>query len=115
VPARRAELDERLSAARMAAARGADLGARAAQLDVHREAALTAERLVPLASDAEHAHLEARTAADAAGAAVTALLQRRLAGYAGELSAALVPGEPCAVCGAVEHPHPAAALGGGHR
>ena len=109
VPARRAELDERLSAARMAAARVADLGARAAQLDVHREAALTAERLVPLASDAEHAHLEARTAADAAGAAVTALLQRRLAGYAGELSAALVPGEPCAVCGAVEHPHPAAA------
>ena len=39
--------------------------------------------------------------------AVTALLRRRLAGHAGELAAALVEGEACAVCGSTEHPNPA--------
>lgn len=33
--------------------------------------------------------------------------QRRLDEYAGVLSSALVPGEPCAVCGSTEHPQPA--------
>ncbi|MGJ3188639.1 AAA family ATPase [Paenarthrobacter sp. FR1] len=34
----------------------------------------------------------------------------RLANAAGELAAALESGQPCAVCGSVEHPHPAAAV-----
>jgi DNA repair protein SbcC/Rad50 len=34
---------------------------------------------------------------------------RRLLGIAGELAAGLVPGEACAVCGGLDHPHPAAA------
>jgi exonuclease SbcC len=36
------------------------------------------------------------------------LLDARLAGMAATLAAALVDGQPCAVCGATEHPHPAA-------
>lgn len=36
------------------------------------------------------------------------LVARRFAGFAGELAAALLPGEPCPICGAVEHPRPAA-------
>ncbi|AWB91763.1 AAA family ATPase [Aeromicrobium chenweiae] len=36
------------------------------------------------------------------------LRRRRLQGMAGELAASLVDGEPCAVCGGVEHPRPAA-------
>ncbi|SMH35156.1 exonuclease SbcC [Rathayibacter oskolensis] len=35
------------------------------------------------------------------------LVARRFAGYAGELATALVPGDPCPVCGSREHPVPA--------
>ncbi|WP_230671314.1 AAA family ATPase [Rathayibacter sp. Leaf248] len=37
----------------------------------------------------------------------SALISRRFAGFAGELATALIPGEPCPVCGAREHPRPA--------
>ncbi|MEY9847932.1 exonuclease SbcC [Streptacidiphilus sp. BW17] len=37
------------------------------------------------------------------------LKQRRIEGMAAELAARLQPGEPCAVCGATEHPRPAEA------
>lgn len=43
----------------------------------------------------------------AASAALDALQERRLANYAGTLAAELREGEPCAVCGGVEHPAPA--------
>lgn len=36
------------------------------------------------------------------------LQDRRIAGMSAELAAALVPGQPCSVCGASEHPRPAA-------
>ena len=52
----------------------------------------------------------ARAAVDAEQAAHAAWLElreRRLAGMAAELAAGLVPGEPCAVCGATDHPAPA--------
>ncbi|MEU1878332.1 AAA family ATPase [Streptosporangium sp. NPDC020072] len=39
------------------------------------------------------------------------LRQARIDGMAAELAAELVPGEPCAVCGSPEHPHPAARSG----
>ncbi|MDR6866657.1 exonuclease SbcC [Microbacterium resistens] len=57
--------------------------------------------------EAERVLLERSEEATAAQARVTALRRRRFAGIAGELAAALVPGEACAVCGATEHPHPA--------
>ncbi|WP_105035776.1 AAA family ATPase [Cryobacterium aureum] len=50
---------------------------------------------------------------DNAAAAVDyeALVTRRFAGQASELASRLVDGAPCAVCGSVEHPAPAAADG----
>ncbi len=60
-----------------------------------------------LARTADAHHLECSEALERAVSAVTALLRRRLAGYAGELAAELVDGEPCAVCGSREHPEPA--------
>ena len=50
----------------------------------------------------------AAQAAQEAVARCAELHQLRIAGIAGELAARLVPGERCAVCGAVEHPRPAA-------
>jgi len=35
------------------------------------------------------------------------LLQARLSGNAADLASKLIPGEPCAVCGALDHPQPA--------
>lgn len=66
-----------------------------------------AERLEPVALEAEAAHLAAATEVQRAAAGVTRLLQHRLDGYAGELASALVDDEPCPVCGSREHPHPA--------
>ena len=58
--------------------------------------------------------LAARTASERAVTAFRAnlaehvrLLEARLAGVAGELAAQLVDGEPCTVCGSVDHPSPA--------
>lgn len=70
-------------------------------------AAREAETLNSAMSAAEAAHLARSRELEAAVAAVTALLQRRLAGYAGELAAGLIDGEPCTVCGATAHPNPA--------
>ncbi|MFB8146844.1 AAA family ATPase [Microbacterium sp. NPDC056003] len=108
-PARLAELDADLSAAQGAAgaldAAIAHRDALAARLAAAQEAA----RLDAAARAAEAAYLQASAELDAARAAVTALLRRRLEGRAGELAAELVDGEPCAVCGATEHPAPAPA------
>ncbi|GAA1997817.1 SMC family ATPase [Microbacterium pumilum] len=106
-PARLEALDADLAAARDAAGArevaGAQLAAAAGRLTAAREAS----RLEGHARKAEAAYLSASGDHDRTRAAVTALLQRRLAGHAGELAAALVDGEPCAVCGATEHPLPA--------
>jgi len=76
--------------------------AASAVLDAVREAARI---------DAERGQVDAdRSAAarDALGAAEreSALREARLRGIAGELAGALQPGEPCPVCGSVEHPQP---------
>ncbi|MFW7414077.1 AAA family ATPase [Demequina sp. SO4-18] len=74
------------------------------------ESAEAHERAVELASELEAAVKE-RDAALAAHAAATEayndLVQRRLRSQAAHLAAALTDGEPCAVCGATEHPSPA--------
>lgn len=85
---------ERLTAEAQAAAQRAERAAERDRLTVERERVQDQRRT---AIDAEqHAH---RAWLD--------LRERRLAGMAAELAADLQPGEPCAVCGATEHPAPA--------
>ncbi len=48
----------------------------------------------------------------AAGQALLDARERRLEGIAAELAADLEPGQPCRVCGALEHPGPASPLAG---
>ena len=107
LPGQRARTIEELDAARRAADRYDDLAAARASSASALAAAEEAERLDPEVQDAERRHADATAAANAAGTAVGALLQRRLDGYAGELAAALEPGAPCAVCGGTDHPSPA--------
>lgn len=77
------------------------------QLIARRAAAHDAEQLDRAAQAADRDYAHAADRAAAASATVSVLLRRRLDGYAGELAAGLVDGEPCAVCGSLDHPRPA--------
>ena len=55
-------------------------------------------------------HLQARATAQDHRQEWLDVRELRLANAAGELAAALVSGQPCAVCGSESHPHPAAAV-----
>ncbi len=107
MPAERDRVMTELEGVAAIASRDADLTARRDELAVQLAAALEA-RTLAVDLDAAEADYATRTA-DAAEAmsAVALVLQRRLAGHAAELAAALVDGEPCSVCGATAHPHPA--------
>ncbi len=103
-PAERATIVE---SARTAAALAAD--AEPARVEVERVAQLRADLSTRVTAaraqeQAERAVASARAAASAALATETDLRARRIAGLAGELGAALQPGDACPVCGAVEHP-----------
>ncbi|MFJ4294992.1 AAA family ATPase [Curtobacterium sp. NPDC089689] len=107
-PARRAELVARATAAAETAAGGTAAEHEVERLVVaRRDRAALAEATRRL-SGAEQAVVVARTAAESALATERDLRDRRIAGLAGELGAALEDGSPCPVCGAVEHPVPAA-------
>ncbi|MBY0178193.1 AAA family ATPase [Curtobacterium herbarum] len=85
----------------------ADTGAAERAVETARElAALLAARGVAAERTSDRAAAVTTAAAHAAAALATEndLRARRIAGLAGELGAALVPGDPCPVCGAVEHP-----------
>ncbi|MFF1448947.1 AAA family ATPase [Streptomyces sp. NPDC058274] len=92
---------------------------RAEHLAVQREPAqkrLQAARLRDqLAGDTDQAQAQAlvsRERATDARAHWLDLKEQRLQGIAAELAAGLVDGEPCAVCGATEHPAPARKIAG---
>ncbi|WP_309065866.1 SMC family ATPase [Microbacterium sp.] len=107
LPARRAEITARRDEARRTGDRADDL-ARAVDDARARLAGTTeAQRLHAQREDAIRVESEASTAHAAAQNTLADLRRRRLDGFAGELASALVPGEPCAVCGATEHPAPA--------
>ncbi|GAA5202581.1 SMC family ATPase [Microbacterium jejuense] len=109
VPAELERLDAELAAALEQAALLEPARTRHAEVAERLVAAEDAERLAAARQTAEQAHRDAAQTAASTAAAVAALLQRRLDGYAGELATHLVDGQACAVCGAVEHPSPAAA------
>lgn len=104
LPRRRAELGVRLTQARNQAAGRDGLAALVATALRRHEAA---ESLDAARSEHERlaeAWLAAREQAAAAHEDHLALFERRLLGMADELARQLVPGEPCTVCGSLEHP-----------
>ncbi|MFJ9538951.1 AAA family ATPase [Streptomyces sp. NPDC101225] len=110
--AARAGLQTRIESAQGAATR-------AEQLGVQREPAQrrlgAARQRDAFARDAEDAHARvqaARERATEARAHWLDLKEQRLTGIAAELAANLADGEPCAVCGATEHPAPARKVAG---
>lgn len=98
------ELVQQTTAAALREAAEAALTAAQQRLSAAREA----EELELARRAAEQRHAGASKAAESAAAQVSALLQRRLTGYAGELAAQLIDERPCAVCGSTAHPQPAA-------
>lgn len=108
----RAGLQSRIESAQEAATR-------AEQLDVQRAPArkqLDAARLRDqLAGDTDEAQRRALASRERAADARTHWLdlkEQRLRGIAAELADRLADGEPCAVCGATEHPEPARKVAG---
>ncbi|GAA1700246.1 SMC family ATPase [Microbacterium sediminicola] len=81
------------------------------RMTVRLSAAREAHELDARTSAAERHRAETAVEAARAAAAVSELVRRRLEGYAGELAAALEPGEACAVCGSLDHPAPAVSSG----
>ncbi|GGT08372.1 AAA family ATPase [Streptomyces griseoviridis] len=91
-----------------------EAAARAEQLAERREparrrlaAARQRDRLARDTGDAQRAALDSAERAARARTHWLDLKEQRLDGIAAELAARLTDGEPCAVCGATEHPAPA--------
>ncbi|WP_426725592.1 AAA family ATPase [Curtobacterium flaccumfaciens] len=107
-PTERARIVE---AARTASTTAAD--AAAAAHEVARVQSLRADlaardRAEQRVAGAERIVADARRRATEALDAERSLRERRIAGLAGELGAALTPGDPCPVCGSTAHPSVAA-------
>ncbi|WP_444663499.1 AAA family ATPase [Cellulomonas sp. CW35] len=112
-PTEAAALGEELAAAR---AQGTSEADAAVAVEAARLRAQAHEQLAALLAREETAQAQVAHAGRGAQAAVHAAASARLAriaGLAGELADALVPGEDCPVCGSAEHPRPAA-LGADH-
>ncbi|MDN4640919.1 SMC family ATPase [Agreia sp. PsM10] len=81
---------------------------RVARLVAARESAVLAAALKLDLDAARAVEKAASTANRAAAGRYDDLLTRRLEGHAAELASKLVDGQPCAVCGATDHPDPTA-------
>ncbi|MFF9002837.1 AAA family ATPase [Streptomyces achromogenes] len=105
--ATRAALQARLDSAQEAATRAEQLAVQREPMRRRLDAARTRDRLAAgLAQARQQAEESHRRALDARAHWLD-LKEQRLAGIAAELAAHLTDGEPCAVCGATEHPAPA--------
>jgi len=111
IPAERERIRAALDEAARGSARLGDLRERADLLSGMADAAREADVLAAAARAAEAEYAQRSAQEGTALEAVTSLLQRRLAGFAGELGTGLVEGEPCAVCGSTRHPRPATSAG----
>ncbi|MEV5439826.1 SMC family ATPase [Streptomyces sp. NPDC052682] len=103
----RARLHSRVEAAHQAASRAEQLALRLEPARQRLEAARTRDRLARETEQAEEQARHAHERVLQAKAHWLDVRERRLNGIAAELAARLRDGEPCAVCGATEHPAPA--------
>ncbi|MFD5224536.1 AAA family ATPase [Microbacterium sp. NPDC058342] len=107
LPERVAQLNVERDAARTRGALAEAAAQAVTAAETRAAGVLDVERLTADIAEAARAESEASDAHARAQAELSTLRRRRLDGYAGELAEALVAGEPCAVCGSVEHPSPA--------
>ncbi|CAL9363110.1 hypothetical protein SUDANB58_00697 [Streptomyces sp. enrichment culture] len=110
--AARTGLQARIDAAREAATRAEQL---AVQREPARQRLAAARQRDRLTAETDDARRRALASAEHAAEARTRWLdlkEQRLNGIAAELAATLADGEPCAVCGATEHPAPARKVAG---
>ncbi|MFF5537428.1 AAA family ATPase [Streptomyces cinerochromogenes] len=108
----RAALQTRLDSAQEAATRAEQLAVQREPMRRRLDAARTRDRL---AADLDQAGQRAQASRQRALDARTHWLdlkEQRLNGIAAELAAHLTDGEPCAVCGATDHPAPARKVAG---
>lgn len=99
-----------LADARDAAARVDGAAARLSELDRMVAAAQALPAAEQAAADAQDAVCRATDTHQQSRERLLDLRQRRLDGMAAELAEGLRAGEPCAVCGACDHPSPAASV-----
>ncbi|GGV56065.1 nuclease SbcCD subunit C [Streptomyces longisporoflavus] len=105
--ASRTALQERIDSAQEAATRAEHLAGQLEPAQRRLDAARRRDGLAREAAAAFERTLAARESTTAAHEHWLALKEQRLTGIAAELAAGLSDGDPCAVCGATEHPAPA--------
>ncbi|MEW2257266.1 SMC family ATPase [Streptomyces sp. NPDC047869] len=108
----RAALRSRVESAQEAATRAEQLAVRREPAQRCLAAARTRDELASELERARDRALASRQQAGDARAHWLDLKEQRLNGIAAELAAQLTDGEPCAVCGATEHPAPAGKVAG---
>ncbi len=108
----RAGLQARIESAQEAATRAEQLAVQREPAQRRLGAARQRDQLARDTKDAPTRVLAAREHATEARAHWLDLKEQRLTGIAAELAANLADGEPCAVCGATEHPAPARKVAG---
>ncbi|MFD5799156.1 AAA family ATPase [Streptomyces diastatochromogenes] len=110
--ATRGALQSRIESAQEAATRAEQLAVQREPARRRLNAARTRDELAADLEEAQHRALASGQRALDARAHWLDLKEQRLNGIAAELAAHLTDGEPCAVCGAIEHPAPARKVAG---